>query len=69
MRGAGDTLSPMLINLFGAIFLRVGVIYTLVIVFGGGLPGVWFGTAIDWGVRTVIGYLLFRRGRWKAVKL
>ncbi|MBM3263896.1 MAG: MATE family efflux transporter [candidate division Zixibacteria bacterium] len=69
MRGAGDTLSPMLISLFGAIFLRIGVIYLLVVLWGGGLPGVWLGTAIDWGIRTIIGYVLFRRGRWKKVNL
>lgn len=69
MRGAGDTLSPMLISLFGALFLRVGMIYLLVVTLNGGLPGIWYGTAIDWAVRTVICYFLFRRGRWKKIKL
>ncbi len=69
MRGAGDTLSPMLISIFGAIFLRIGMMYVLVIGLGWGLPGVWYGTAIDWGVRLLIAYFLFRRGRWKRVVL
>lgn len=69
MRGAGDTLSPMLISFFGAVFLRVGVIYLLTIRLGLGLPGIWYGTAIDWGLRATVGYALFRRGRWKQVKI
>ena len=69
MRGAGDTLSPMLISIFGAIFLRIGMMYFIVIGLGWGLPGVWYGTALDWAVRMVIAYFLFRRGRWKRVVL
>ena len=69
MRGAGDTFSPMLIGLFGAIFLRIGVLYLLTIELGWGLSGVWWGTVIDWGVRACIAYVLFRRGRWKKIEL
>jgi len=69
MRGAGDTFSPMLIGLFGAIFLRVGMLYLLTIELGWGLAGVWWGTVIDWGVRMAISYVLFRRGRWKKIEL
>ncbi|MBT5873835.1 MAG: MATE family efflux transporter [Candidatus Latescibacteria bacterium] len=69
MRGAGDTLSPMLISLFGAVFLRVGVIYLFTIEFGWGLAGVWWGTVIDWGLRAVVGYILFRHGRWKRISI
>jgi len=69
MRGAGDTLSPMLISFFGAIFLRVGVIYVFTMEMGWGLAGVWWGTVIDWGLRAVVGYILFRRGRWKRIAL
>lgn len=69
MRGAGDTVSPMLISFFGAIFVRVAVIYLLAIEWGWGLPGVWWGTVIDWGLRAVVGYMLFRWGRWKRVVL
>lgn len=69
MRGAGDTVSPMLISVFGAIFLRIGMMYVLVIELGWGLPGVWYGTALDWGIRLVIAYFLFRRGRWKRIAI
>ena len=69
MRGAGDTVSPMLISIFGAIFLRIGMMYVLVIELGWGLPGVWYGTALDWGIRLVIAWFLFRRGRWKRIKI
>ncbi|MBI4530394.1 MAG: MATE family efflux transporter [Candidatus Latescibacteria bacterium] len=68
MRGAGDTVSPMIVTLFGTIFLRVGMVYLLAIRLGLGLPGVWYGTAVDWGLRALISYVLFRMGRWKRVK-
>jgi Na+-driven multidrug efflux pump len=69
MRGAGDTVTPLLISVFGAVLLRIGVIYLLVMVWGLGLAGVWYGTAIDWTVRGLLGYTLYRRGRWKKVEL
>ncbi len=67
MRGAGDTITPMVISVVGAVFLRVGVIYLFAIVWNTGLPGVWYGTVVDWSLRGVAGYLLYRRGRWKRV--
>ena len=69
MRGAGDTITPMLISVFGAVFLRVGVIYLFAIVWDMGLPGVWYGTVVDWTLRGVAGYVLYKRGRWKRVQL
>ncbi len=65
LRGAGDTRSPMLVSLLGAIVFRVSAVWLLAIYFKLGLAGVWYGTAIDWLGRAVVVWILYRRGRWK----
>lgn len=69
MRGAGDTRTPMWVTFTGTLLLRVATVYLFVIVFGWGLAGVWLGTAVDWGGRSAITALLYRRGRWKRVQV
>jgi putative MATE family efflux protein len=65
LRGAGDTRSPMIVSLLGAIVFRVSAVWLLAIYFGLGLAGVWYGTAIDWLGRAVVVWVLYRNGRWK----
>ncbi|RLT42843.1 MAG: MATE family efflux transporter [Chloroflexi bacterium] len=69
MRGAGDTRTPMYVTIAGVLLLRLPVVYLLAITLGWGLAGVWWGTAIDWTGRTILLWLLFRRGRWKTLRL
>jgi putative MATE family efflux protein len=69
LRGAGDTRSPMLVSLIGAIFFRVAAVWLLAVYFGLGLAGVWYGTAIDWAGRAVIVYVLYRGGRWQRIRV
>ncbi|MCL5996138.1 MAG: MATE family efflux transporter [Chloroflexi bacterium] len=69
LRGAGDTRSPMMVSLIGVIFFRIAAVYLLAVVFKLGLAGVWLGTAIDWAGRTAVMYVMFRRGRWKQLKI
>lgn len=68
-RGAGDTRSPMLVSLVGVVFFRITMVYLLAIILGLGLAGVWLGTAIDWAGRTSVMYFLYRRGKWKQLKI
>jgi putative MATE family efflux protein len=68
-RGAGDTRSPMLVSLVGVVFFRITIVYLLAIILNLGLAGVWIGTAIDWAGRTSVMYFLYRRGKWKQLKI
>jgi putative MATE family efflux protein len=68
-RGAGDTRSPMLVSLVGVVFFRITMVYLLAIILHLGLAGVWLGTAIDWAGRTAVMYVLYRRGKWKQLKI
>ena len=58
MRGAGDTVTPIIINLVGVFVMGIGVIYLLVMVGDLGLSGLWYGTAIDFTGRRIVGYIL-----------
>jgi len=69
MRGAGDTVSPMIVTFIGAILVRIGLVYTLAVTLDLGLPGVWIGTVVHWALRALAAYLLFRRGRWRTVRV
>ncbi len=69
LRGAGDTRSPMYVTFIGTICFRIITVYLFTIVFGWGLAGVWLGTAVDWGGRAAFMYWMFRRGRWKTIRV
>jgi len=69
LRGAGDTRTPMWVSLFGVACLRLVVVYLFAVTLGWGLAGVWWGTAVDWAGRSALIWALFRRGRWKEVRV
>ncbi|MBM4054828.1 MAG: MATE family efflux transporter [Planctomycetes bacterium] len=67
LRGAGDTLSPMIITIIGTLCLHLPMSYLFGIQFGWGLGGVWLGAAIDWICRAIAIFILYKRGRWKTI--
>lgn len=67
LRGAGDTISPMIITIVSTLCLHVPLAYLFGITLGWGLAGVWFGAAVDWIIRAIAIYILYKRGRWKRV--
>jgi putative MATE family efflux protein len=69
LQGAGDTRTPMYVTMFGVLFFRVAVVYLFAITLGWGLAGVWLGTSVDWIGRAALMVMLFRRGRWKNVRV
>lgn len=63
--GAGDTVTPMIINVFCYWLLQIPLAYALALVVGLGPRGVYVAIAIAEAVLAVAGILVFRRGRWK----
>ena len=63
--GAGDTITPTWVNLFGFWFLEIPLAYWLAIPMYLRSKGVFFSIVIAEGSIALAGILLFRRGRWK----
>jgi putative MATE family efflux protein len=67
--GAGDTRTPTLINIFGFWLFQIPLAYTLAHVMDFGAPGVYAAISIAESSIAVVGVLIFRRGKWKTVKI
>jgi putative MATE family efflux protein len=67
--GAGDTRTPTLLNLFGFWAFQIPLAYLLSISLKIGPEGVFWAISIAEGAMAVAGILLFRRGKWKEVKV
>jgi putative MATE family efflux protein len=69
LRGAGDTRTPLVINLIGVFCLRISLAYLFGIHYGLGLLGAWMGMSLDVGIRAILAILCFRRGKWADLKI
>ena len=67
--GAGDTRTPTIINFFGFWLFQIPLAYTLAMAFEIGSPGVYAAISIAESAIAVAGILIFRRGKWKTVKI
>ena len=67
--GAGDTRTPTLINLFVFWLLEIPLAWVLSRQIGMGPFGVFVAMTIAFSTLAVVSALLFRRGRWKGVKV
>jgi putative MATE family efflux protein len=67
LRGAGDTLSVLIIYGLSVWGIRVAIAYWLAPRLG--LPGVWIAIGVDFVVRSVILALRFRSGKWRFVEV
>jgi putative MATE family efflux protein len=67
--GAGDTITPTWVNLFGFWLLEIPLAYWLAIPMNLRSKGVFFSIVIAEGSIALAGILLFRRGRWKQQKI
>ncbi len=67
--GAGDTWTPTRLNFVCFWFLQIPLAWFLARQPGIGPQGVFWSVAVAESVLAMIGALLFRRGRWKAVEL
>jgi len=63
--GAGDTVTPTIVNLFGFWLFEIPLAYWLAIQQGMRSNGVYFSIVIAEGAIAVASVFLFKRGRWK----
>ncbi len=67
--GAGDTVTPTLINFVAFWMLQIPISYVLAKLFDWGPVGVYWGIAISESLLALIAIAVFRRGKWKSVKI
>jgi MATE family, multidrug efflux pump len=63
--GAGDTLTPTFVNLFGFWFLEIPLAYFLAIPAHMQSNGAFYAIVVAEAAIAAVGILLFKRGRWK----
>ena len=67
--GAGDTLTPTVINVFCFWLWELPVAYALAHLLGFGATGVFWSIAVAYSTMALVSVALFRRGRWKQKKV
>jgi putative MATE family efflux protein len=63
--GAGDTVTPTLINLGCFWAFEMPLAYALAVTLGYGPPGVFWSLAVSFSLMSLVAARLFRQGRWK----
>jgi putative MATE family efflux protein len=69
LNGAGDTFSPMIINLFCFWLFEIPLAYFFAIHLGMNERGVYYAIVIAETCMTLTAILVFRRGKWKMQKV
>jgi putative MATE family efflux protein len=67
--GAGDTVTPTIVNFFGFWLFEIPLAYWLAIPHGMRSNGVFFSIAIAETAMALVSAILFRQGRWKKQKI
>ena len=67
--GAGDTRTPTILNLFGFWLIQIPLAYLLAINLSFGPPGVFWSIVISECMLSIAAYIIFKKGKWKEVKI
>lgn len=69
LRGAGATKSVLFITFFGIFLVRIPTTYVFLYIFNTGLAGAWIVMTIDLIFRSSLCFYVFKRGKWKYLKV
>lgn len=69
LRGAGDTVSTLIVTMIGVIVIRLSIAYVLINIVRLGLIGAWIAMLSDQIIRWIGISLRYRTGKWKSIKL
>lgn len=69
LRASGDVKITMLVGIGSMLIFRLGVAYTLGIVWGLGVIGVWIAMGADWLARSFAFTVRYKSGSWKNIKV
>jgi putative MATE family efflux protein len=67
--GAGDTWTPTWVNFFGFWLFQIPLAYLLARYFAMGPTGVFIAIPIAETAISIAGYILFKRGKWKLIRV
>jgi putative MATE family efflux protein len=67
--GAGDTRTPTILNFFAFWMFQIPLAYLLAITLNMGPKGVYVAIVVAESVLAVVGIFIFRKGKWKTVKI
>jgi putative MATE family efflux protein len=69
LNGAGDTYTPTILNVFGFWVFQIPFAYLVAIELGWGPKGVFIAIALAETLMAIAAIVIFRRGKWKTVKI
>lgn len=64
LRGAGDTVWPLVATMSGVLFVRTILGYVFIVALGWGLAGAWAAFLLDQMTRSLVILLRYRTGKW-----
>lgn len=69
LRGAGDTVSTLIVTIIGVFIIRIGIAFVLIEKIGLGLVGAWIAMLSDQIIRWIGINIRYKTDKWKYIKL
>ena len=69
LNGAGDTMTPTIINFICFWLIEIPLAYYLALEFGFNETGVVYSIIISETFLAILGFIVFKRGKWKEINI
>ena len=69
LNGAGDTYTPTILNIFGFWVFQIPFAYLVAMQLGWGPKGIFIAISLAESLMAIAAIIIFRRGKWKTVKI